>query len=47
MPDILDNAYMIAEYENGSRGILDLCMLAEGNHHEQEICIVGDFWKGI
>lgn len=45
MPDILDSAYVIVEYENGSRGILDLCMFAEGSRNEQEICVVGDAGK--
>lgn len=45
MPDILDNAYVIVEYENGSRGVLDLCMFAEGTRNEQEICVVGDAGK--
>lgn len=45
MPDILDNAYVIVEYENGSRGMLDLCMFAEGSRNEQEICVVGDTGK--
>ncbi len=45
MPDILDNAYVIVEYENGARGMLDLCMFAEGSRNEQEICVVGDRGK--
>ncbi|KAG0580270.1 hypothetical protein KC19_4G161900 [Ceratodon purpureus] len=45
VPDILDNAYVTVEYENGSRGILDLCMFAEGSRNEQEICAVGDSGK--
>lgn len=45
VPDILDNAYVIVEYENGSRGMLDLCMFAEGSRNEQEICVVGGSGK--
>lgn len=45
VPDILDNAYVIVEYENGSRGMLDLSMFAEGSRNEQEICVVGDTGK--
>ncbi len=41
MPDILDNAYVVVDYENGVRGMLDLCMFAEGSRNEQEICVVG------
>ena len=39
--DILDNAYVIVEYEGGGRGVLDLCMFAEGSQNEQEISVVG------
>lgn len=45
MPDIIDNAYVIVEFENGSRGMLDLCMFAEGSKNEQEISVVGDVGK--
>lgn len=45
MPDIIDNAYVIVEFENGSRGMLDLCMFAEGSKNEQEISVVGDIGK--
>lgn len=45
MPDIIDNAYVIVEFENGSRGMLDLSMFAEGSKNEQEICVVGDVGK--
>lgn len=44
-PDILDNAYVIVEYENGARGMLDLCMFAEGSRNDQEISVVGDKGK--
>lgn len=46
VPDILDNAYVIVEFDNGSRGMLDLCMFAEGSKNEQEISVVGDIGKG-
>lgn len=45
MPDIIDNAYVIVEFDNGSRGMLDLCMFAEGSKNEQEISVVGDIGK--
>lgn len=45
VPDIIDNAYVIVEFDNGSRGMLDLCMFAEGSKNEQEISVVGDFGK--
>ncbi|CAI0418034.1 unnamed protein product [Linum tenue] len=40
VPDVNDNAYVITEFDNGSRGMLDLCMFAEGNKNEQEISVV-------
>ncbi|EPS61364.1 oxidoreductase family protein, partial [Genlisea aurea] len=46
VPDIIDNAYVVVEFENGVRGMLDLCMFAEGSRNEQEICVVGDAGKG-
>lgn len=46
VPDIIDNAYVIVEFDNGSRGMLDLCMFAEGSKNEQEISVVGVVGKG-
>ncbi len=43
--DILDNAYVIVEYENGIRGLLDLCMFAEATHNQEEVSVVGDKGK--
>ena len=45
-PDILDNAYVIIEYDNGVRAMLDLCMFAEGSVNEQEVAVTGDTGKG-
>ncbi len=45
VPDILDNAFVIVNFENGVRGMLDLCMFAEASKNEQEICVVGDEGK--
>jgi myo-inositol 2-dehydrogenase/D-chiro-inositol 1-dehydrogenase len=39
--DILDNAYVVVDFANGVRGMLDLSMFAEGSKNEQEICVVG------
>jgi len=39
--DILDNAFVIVDYQNGVRGMLDLSMFAEGSKNEQEISVVG------
>ena len=43
--DILDNAYVIVEYDNGVRTMLDLSMFAEGSRNEQEISAVGTLGK--
>ena len=45
VPDILDNAYVIVEYDSGARAMLDLCMFAEGSRHEQTIAVTGDVGK--
>ncbi len=44
-PDMLDNAYVIVEYDSGARALLDLCMFAEGSKNEQEIAVTGDRGK--
>lgn len=43
--DILDNAYVIVEYSDGARSMLDLSMFAEAGRHEQELSVVGDTGK--
>src|SRR5215469_16994081 len=44
-PDILDNAYVIVDFDRGARGLLDLCMFAENSTHEMEIVATGDRGK--
>ena len=44
-PDILDNAFVIVDYPDGARAMLDLCMFAEGSRWEQEVSVVGDAGK--
>ena len=44
-PDILDNAFVMVDFDDGARGLLDLCMFAEGSRNEQEICATGDRGK--
>jgi len=44
-PDILDNAFVIVDFADGSRASLDLCMFAEATTNEQEISLVGDLGK--
>ena len=43
--DILDNAFVIVEFANGVRGMLDLSMFAEGGRFEQELAVTGDLAK--
>jgi myo-inositol 2-dehydrogenase/D-chiro-inositol 1-dehydrogenase len=45
VPDILDNAFVIVEYDAGVRAMLDLCMFAEASKNEQEIAVTGDAGK--
>jgi predicted dehydrogenase len=45
VPDILDNAYAIVDYENGCRALLDLCMFAESSRNEQELLATGSGGK--
>jgi len=45
VPDILDNAFVVVEFDNGVRASLDLCMFAEGTAHNEELSIVGDRGK--
>ncbi len=44
-PDILDNAYVVLDYENGSRAMLDLCMFADGSKFQEYIAAVGSTQK--
>lgn len=44
-PDILDNGFVIVDFENGVRALLDLCMFAEASRNEQEIAATGDRGK--
>jgi myo-inositol 2-dehydrogenase / D-chiro-inositol 1-dehydrogenase len=45
VPDILDNAYVVLDFTNGRRALLDLCMFAEGSRYQEELCIVGSKGK--
>lgn len=44
-PDILDNAYVVVDFDGGARGLLDLCMFAENSTNELEIAATGDRGK--
>lgn len=39
--DIFDNGYVIVDFDNGARAMLDLCMFAEGAEYQEEISAVG------
>ena len=39
--DILDNAFVIVDFANGVRAMLDLCMFSEGSRFQEEITAVG------
>ena len=41
-PDILDNAFVIVDFESGARGMLDLCMFAEGSYWQEVISVTGE-----
>ena len=43
--NMLDNAFVILEYANGARGMLDLCMFGEGSFDKEILTIVGDEGK--
>lgn len=43
--DIIDNAYVIVEYDSGVRTMLDLCMFAESGRNQEEVVAVGSIGK--
>jgi predicted dehydrogenase len=45
VPDIIDNAFAIVDFDNGVRAMLDLCMFAEGSEEQELITVVGDAAK--
>lgn len=44
-PDILDNGYVIVDFENGARAMLELCMFAEGAEYQEDVSAVGPLGK--
>jgi len=44
-PDILDNAYVTVEFNNGKRALLELNMFAEGSQFQEELSAVGPIGK--
>ncbi|MFV0490431.1 MAG: Gfo/Idh/MocA family protein [Pseudorhodobacter sp.] len=45
VPDIWDHGYVIVDFENGARAMLELCMFAEGSRYQEEITAVGALGK--
>lgn len=43
--DILDNAYVTVEYDNGARAMLELSMFAEATRNQEELSAVGNRGK--
>ncbi|MEM1365264.1 MAG: Gfo/Idh/MocA family oxidoreductase [Pseudomonadota bacterium] len=41
-PDIIDNGFVIIDFANGTRAMLDLCMFAEGAYWQETISATGD-----
>jgi myo-inositol 2-dehydrogenase / D-chiro-inositol 1-dehydrogenase len=44
-PDIWDNGYVIVDFANGARAMLELCMFAEGARYQEEISAIGPSGK--
>jgi predicted dehydrogenase len=44
-PDMIDNAYVVVDFSNGVRAMLDLCMFAEASRDQEEVSAVGDLGK--
>tara|TARA_B100001057_G_scaffold172924_1_gene173653 strand:+ start:1358 stop:2440 length:1083 start_codon:yes stop_codon:yes gene_type:complete len=44
-PDIIDNAYVIVNFENGARSLLELCMFAENSDMQEELVAIGNKGK--
>ena len=44
-PDIWDSGYVMVDFDNGSRAMLELCMYAEGSRYQEEISAVGPTGK--
>ena len=43
--DIWDNGYVIVDFENGARALLELCMFAEGSAYQEELSATGPVGK--
>lgn len=45
VPDIWDHGYVLVDFANGARAMLELCMFAEGSRYQEEISAVGSRGK--
>jgi len=45
VPDILDNAFVTVDFENGMRASLELCMFADGSFYQEQLAAIGDLAK--
>jgi len=45
VPDILDNAFVTVDFDNGMRASLDLCMFADGSFYQEQLTAIGDAGK--
>ncbi len=43
--DIIDNAFVIVDYDGGARASLDLCMFADATRNQEEVSVVGELGK--
>ena len=41
VPDVIDNAFIIVDFDNGMRAALDLCMFAEGSWWQEHVAVTG------
>jgi len=41
VPDIVDNAYVVVDFDGGERAMLELCMFAEGSRYQESIVALG------
>ena len=44
-PDIIDSAYVVVDYDDEARALLDLCMFADATYDQQEFAVMGDAGK--
>ncbi len=40
-PDVWDHGYVLVDFKNGTRAMLELCMFAEGSRYQEELSAVG------